>query len=204
MSPRSAPVAAIVLAAGSSRRMGQPKQLLPIAGRPLLQHVLDAAAAAAVDEIIVVLGHEAAAIRAAVRLPANARVAVNERHAAGQGTSLACGLAAARGDATAAVVLLGDQPHVTSALVDEVLAAFFAGMAAVVRPVWHDAHGAKRPGHPVVLARAIWPAVAELVGDGGARVLFEAHPEWVHELPMAGHPPDDIDDLADYRRVAGD
>jgi molybdenum cofactor cytidylyltransferase len=201
MSVGAARVVAIVLAAGSSRRMGRPKQLLPLAGRPLLQHVLDAAAGAAIAEIVLVLGHEADAVRRAVRLPPHARIVVNAAHAAGQSTSLACGLAAAGDDAAAAVVLLGDQPQVTSALIDVVVAAFQSGTAPAVRPVWRDAGGAERPGHPVVLARRVWPAVAALTGDHGARALFATHPEWVCALPMAGDPPDDVDDLAGYQRV---
>ncbi len=198
-------VVGVVLAAGSSRRMGEAKQLLPLAGRPLLQHVLDAAAGAELDAIVLVLGHEADAVRAAVRLPANARAVVNAGHAAGQSSSLACGLAvaAASVDAAAALVLLGDQPQVTSRIIADVVAAFRCGRAPVVRPVWTAADGAKRPGHPVVLARAVWPAVAALSGDQGARVLLEQHPEWVHELPMAGPPLADIDDRAEYLRVTG-
>ena len=203
MTPGVAPAAAVVLAAGASRRMGQPKQLLALAGRPLVQHAIDAAAGASVDTIVLVLGHEAEAIRSAVTLPPRTRVVVNADYAAGQSTSLACGLAAAGDETTAAVVLLGDQPHVTAALVDRMLAAFRAGDDAIVRPVWRDAGGAERPGHPVVLARRVWPAVAALRGDAGARALFAAHPEWVRELVIAGDPPADIDDLRDYRRAVG-
>ncbi len=202
MSTRTPAVAGIVLAAGSSRRMGQPKQLLPLAGRPLLQHVLDAAAASRLDEIVLVLGHAADAVRAAIRLPAHARIVVNERHADGQGTSLACGLAAIGPDAVAAAVLLGDQPAITPALVDAVVEALLSGADAAVRPVWRDGTGAVHPGHPVVLARALWPEIARLSGDRGAWALFDAHPEWLRELPMAGDPPSDIDDPADYRRMA--
>ena len=203
MSARATSVVGIVLAAGSSRRMGRPKQLLPLAGRPLLQHVLDAAAASRLDALVLVLGHEADAIRAAVRVPTRARVVVNARYAEGQSTSLACGLdAVADLEAAAAAVLLGDQPAIAPALIDAVLEAFLAGAAAAVRPVWRDAAGSEHPGHPVFLARRIWPAAAALQGDRGARALFDAHPEWLRPLPMVGDPPTDIDDPADYRRMA--
>jgi molybdenum cofactor cytidylyltransferase len=195
-------VAGVVLAAGASRRMGRPKQLLPLAGRPLLQHVLDAAAASGLGEIVVVLGHQAETIGRALTLPPRARTVVNAAHAAGQATSLACGLAALGPEVAAAAVLLGDQPAVDAALIDAVLAAFRAGRDTAVRPVWRDAEGAAHPGHPVVLARRSWAEAAALDGDRGARELFRRHPEWVRALPMAGAPPGDIDDAADYRRAS--
>ena len=102
----------------------------------------------------------------------------------------------------AAAILLGDQPHVTSTLVDAVVTEFLAGDAAAVRPVWHAADGTPQPGHTVVLARRVWPAIAVLLGDQGARTLFEQHPDWVRLLPMVGAAPTDIDDPADFRRVA--
>ena len=195
-------VAGVVLAAGGSRRMGHPKQLLPLGGRPLLQHALDAAAASGLGEIVLVLGHEAEAIRRAVALPARARVVVNSAWADGQGGSLARGLAAIGRDAPAAAVLLGDQPDVDADLIDRVVAAFRGDRDTALRPVWRDSNGAAHPGHPVVLARRSWAEIATLDGDRGARELFRRHPDWVRELPLAGTPPSDIDDAADYRRVS--
>lgn len=201
MSARPPRLVGIILAAGASRRMGEPKQLLPLAGRPLLQHVVDAAAGSVLDEIVLVLGHAADAIRAAVVLPARGRVVVNPAHAEGQSTSLACGLGAVTSAAEAAVVLVGDQPGVTSVLIDRVVGVFFAGEAAAVRPVWRDAADVLTPGHPVVLARRLWAEAARLDGDQGARSLFATHPEWLREVEIAGDPPCDVDDLEDYRRV---
>ena len=77
-------VVGLVLAAGAARRMGRPKQLLPLGGRALLQHVVDAAAASALGDVVIVLGHEADAIEAALRLPARARVVRNPDHAEGR------------------------------------------------------------------------------------------------------------------------
>jgi molybdenum cofactor cytidylyltransferase len=195
------PTVGIVLAAGRATRMGRPKQLLPLAGRPLLQHVLDAAAGAALGEILLVLGYEADAVAAAVRLPVRARIVRNPAYGDGQSTSLACGLAAAPRDAAAAAVVLGDQPGVTSAMIDAVVADFAAGGARAVRAVWRTADGRMHPGHPVVLGRAAWPALATLRGDHGARALFDAHPEWVRPVAMTGMPPADVDDDEDYRRA---
>jgi molybdenum cofactor cytidylyltransferase len=203
MSARAERMVGVILAAGASTRMGEPKQLLPLAGRALLQHAVDAAGGAALAEIVVVLGYAADEVRAAVTLPAHARIVVNERWIEGQSASLACGLAAAGPDATAAVVLLGDQPHVTSALIDAVVAAFARADAPIVRPVWTSDDRTPQPGHPVVLARSVWASVATITGDRGARALFETHPEWVREVAMPGAPLADIDDRADYRRAVG-
>jgi xanthine dehydrogenase accessory factor len=193
----------VILAAGVSTRMGRPKQLLPFAGRPLLQHVVDAAAAARLDEIVLVLGHAAEEIRAAITLPVRlpVRVVVNPEPAEGQSASLRIGLGAADARATSAVVLLGDQPQVTRALIDRVAEAFLAGDAPAARPVWHGQGGDRIPGHPVFLARRLWPEVERLGGDQGARVLLAAHPEWLLEVACEDQPPTDIDDVDDYERA---
>jgi molybdenum cofactor cytidylyltransferase len=194
-------VAGIILAAGRSARMGRPKQLLSVAGRPLLQHVLDAAVAARLGTIVLVLGHAAAAIRAVLAVPADGRVRVivNTRYAAGQSTSLQAGLAAVPATAAAAAVMLGDQPALDAAHIDTVLAAFAAAATPIVRPVFADG----TPGHPVVLARRVWPQVARLRGDDGARAVIAAHPAWLTTVPVAGAAPPDVDTHADYVRLLG-
>jgi molybdenum cofactor cytidylyltransferase len=200
-------VSGVVLAAGASTRMGRPKQLLPVGDRCLLRRVLDAALASRLDEVIVVLGHRADEIRDALALDSlapdaggRARVVVNSEHADGQSTSLRCGLRAADERAQAVAVLLGDQPAVGAELIDRVVAAFLAAAAPLARPVYPDAGGA--PGHPVLLARRIWPELDGLTGDGGARALMAARPEWLLEVAVAGQPPADVDTLEDYQRVA--
>jgi molybdenum cofactor cytidylyltransferase len=193
----------IILAAGTSTRMGRLKQLLPLGDRPLLQHVLDAAVASCLDEVILVLGHRADEIREAIQLPAErtVRVIVNPDYAQGQSTSLRLGLRAADPLAQAAAILLGDQPHVTRALIDTVAGSFFATSAPIVRPVFTGASGRRVPGHPVFLARRIWTEVEQLRGDAGARTLLAAHPDWLAEVPVASDPPGDIDSWEDYERA---
>ena len=190
----------IILAAGVSSRMGRPKQLLPLRGRPLLQHVLDAVADSCLDEIIIVLGHAADEIRGALQLPSDrpARIVLNADHALGQSTSLRAGLLAADPRAEAVAVVLGDQPHVTAGLINTVAAAFLSAQSPVARPVHLTADGRRTPGHPVFLSRQTWTAVEALRGDEGARSLLADHPEWLLEVPIAGEPPRDIDTWADY------
>jgi molybdenum cofactor cytidylyltransferase len=193
----------IILAAGLSTRMGRPKLVLELGGRPLLQHVLDAAAESRLDEIVLVLNPIVAdEILAAVTLPARCPVHVelNPFCFQGQSTSLQLGVHSIDRRATAAAVLLGDQPGVTSALIDRVAAEFLAWDTLALRPFWWGPGGNRVPGHPVFLARRMWPAIHELRGDEGARAIFRER-GWPREVEIAGVPPADIDDAADYARA---
>jgi CTP:molybdopterin cytidylyltransferase MocA len=170
----------LVLAAGEGRRFGGTKQLALVRGRPLLEHAL--AAVAALTPRVVVLGHEADAIRAAVDLQ-GVRPVVCPDWAEGQAASLRCGVAAL-GDVDAAVVLLGDMPDVTPAAVAAVAGA--AGGDAV-RGSYDGA-----PGHPVLLRRPLLDRVGELRGDVGFRSLLECAN--IVEVELAGVAnPRDID-----------
>lgn len=196
-------LSAVVLAAGASTRMGRPKQLLPLAGRTLLEHVLHAAASSRLDEIVLVLGHRAAEIAAAIELPARrpTRVVINPDHGAGQSTSLRLGLRSIDPRAGAAAVLLGDQPLITPRLIDRVAESFLAAALPAARPLWRDHMGGRVPGHPVFLARRVWPEIEKLGGDQGARSLFGARPELMLEVAIEGEPPVDIDEWTDYERA---
>jgi molybdenum cofactor cytidylyltransferase len=196
-------VAAVILAAGGSSRMGQPKQLLPLDGKPILQHVIDAAKASRLGEIVIVLGAEAEAVRAALRLPERARTTVNADHGQGQSTSLRVGLRSLGTNVEAAAILLGDQPHLTTELINRVLEAFADGDRPVARPLYTTAGGRALPGHPVVLSREVWPEVEELSGDQGARALLAQHEHWLLEVTAEGEPPPDIDTREDYGQATG-
>lgn len=202
MRPAEPFLSAIVLAAGASVRMGRPKQLLTLRGRCLLQHALDTVGASRLNELVLVLGCRADEIRAAVRLPAGlaARVVVNPDYAQGQSSSLRTGLDAADPRSVAAAILLGDQPQIAAALIDRMAEAFLAATTPIVRPVYSGVAGCV-PGHPVFLAREIWPAVGCLVGDAGARALIATHPEWLTDVSVDGDAPADIDTVDDYERV---
>jgi len=194
----------IVLAAGASERMGRPKQLLPLGDRCLLQRVLEVALASSLDEVIVVLGEHADEIRAAIDpdVGGRARFVVNPDHVDGQSASLRCGLRAADPRSQAAVVLLGDQPGIDAELIDRLAAAFAAADSPVLRPFYRaggDAGGV--PGHPVFLARRIWPQLDQLSGDQGARALLADRPDWLRAVPVEGARPPDIDTWEDYQRV---
>jgi len=199
------PVSGIILAAGRSTRMGRTKQRIMLDGRTLLQHVIDNALAAGLDPIIVVLGHEAEAIRGDIEAAASndrLRVVVNPSYADGQSSSLRAGLAALGSESAATAVLLADQPGVSPTLIRRVVAEFRATDAAMTRPV----HRARvrvedHPGHPVILSRAIWPDLERLRGDEGARALARQHPEWLHCVPVDDPAPDDLDTPDDLERI---
>ncbi len=199
---RPAFLTGVVLAAGASTRMGRPKQLLPLGDRCLLQRVVDAALASRLAEVIVVLGHRAEEIGAAISLPddGRARAIVNPDFARGQSTSLQRGVRAADVRSQAVAVLLGDQPLVTAGLIDRVAEAFLSAGAPLARPVYPDAGGV--PGHPVFLARRVWPQLEALSGDQGARGLVAARPDWLLEVSVVGDPPPDLDTWEDYQRAA--
>lgn len=188
-------VTGIILAAGRGTRMGAPKQLLPLDGRPLLQYVVDATSQALADTVLV-LGHEAESVVAALDLPAGVRVVVNPDHAEGQLTSLRAGLDHVPEGARAVAVLLGDQPEIRA----DAIRAVVAAQAVSDAPILRAAYGG-RPSHPVVLTRAVWPGAEALRGAGGARPLIAAHAGAVELVEVGGEPPEDIDTPHDLERL---
>lgn len=189
-------ISGIVLAGGMSSRLGRPKQLLPLEGRPVLQHVVDAARDAGLDEVVVVLGHRADDIAAAVQLPPGGRTVLNPRYAEGQSTSLAAGLAAAAPSSKAAVVLLGDQPRIGADVIGRVVETYRETGAKVVRAWWGG-----RPAHPVLFDRSVWEAVRAVQGDRGARDLLNANPDWEVRVDAGDAVPGDLDTWEDYERL---
>jgi molybdenum cofactor cytidylyltransferase len=154
----------LVLAAGEGRRFGGRKMLAELEGRPLLEHVLAAMAAAPLDRIVCVLGADAEEVRRGVDLQ-GAEVVVCERWAEGQSASLRAGVAALA-DAEAIVIALGDQPRLSPAAVERVLAARTQG-ALAVRATYGGV-----PFHPTLIERPLFARVLDLRGDAGARDLL--------------------------------
>lgn len=162
-------IACVLLAAGGSRRLGRPKQLVRRRGQPLLARAVDAARGALPDAaLIVVLGAGALRLRALLRRRDNAaRPVLNSEWAAGLAGSLARGLAALRSDVDAALVLLADQPNVDAAALRRLLAAWRR------RPSYPAAaRYLGRAGVPAILPRRSWRALRALDGDAGARALL--------------------------------
>ncbi len=161
-------IGGLILAAGEGRRFGGTKQIAELRGRPLLTYAVEAMLAVpALTRVVVVLGHDAAAIRARVDFNGIETVVCDGWHE-GQAASLRCGIAAL-GDVTAAVVTLGDQPFITAQVIAGVL-DFDAERDDAVRATY-----AGKPGHPVLLTRRLLDRADELHGDVGFRLLLEGH-----------------------------
>ncbi len=191
--------AALILAAGESRRFGEPKQLADWGGRPLLEYVAGRAAEwPRVDEVYAVLGAEAERIMERVDL-SGVTVIENLDWREGIASSLRAGLDALLGDreAGAALVVLADQPMVPASAVERLFEARRRSGRPVILPRYRFVRG-----HPVLLDRWLWPRlIAGLEGDQGARNLFLAHPEWVEEVTVGEDAPRDIDTREDLRRL---
>jgi molybdenum cofactor cytidylyltransferase len=196
MSAPAERVAAVVLAAGQGLRFGSQKLLAPLGDRPLLQHALDAANASSLSPIVVVLGADADAIAAGVRT-GRARVVHNPDHATGQASSMRVGLRSLD-TSDAAVIVLGDQPNVTAALLDALVAAQrSSGAPAVVCAQ----DGRRSP--PTLLHRDLWGEVDGLRGDTGAREVLARHRDVaVFEVAEGLARLDDVDTEEDRERLA--
>jgi CTP:molybdopterin cytidylyltransferase MocA/uncharacterized protein YndB with AHSA1/START domain len=190
-------VCAVILAAGEGSRMGGPvKQLLPVDGRPMLQHPIDAALAAGIDDVRVVLGHACEQIAASLSLPVGVELVFNPSHREGQAASLRAGIDATPEGSRAAAILLGDQPEVRPDAIRAVIDWFWVHGTPVVRAAYRG-----RPSHPVLLSRAAWAGVETLRGDVGARALMAAHLGRVDLAEVGGEPPADVDTPEDYERL---
>jgi len=173
-------VAAIVLAAGRSTRMGGPNKLLEtISGKPLVRIAAEQALSSRASPVVVVSGHERARVEAALA-GLDVRLVHNPDYAQGLSTSVKAGLAALPPESEAAIVCLGDMPQVTSALIDRLIAAFDPERnALVVLPTFSG-----KRGNPVLWSRRFFPELIALEGDVGARHLIGAYPEVVTEVPV--------------------
>lgn len=177
--------AAVVLAAGMSRRMAAagPKQLLRIAGKPLLEHALESIHAAGVSDIVLVLGAEANAIQAQIPLH-GVRVALNPDYQQGMGTSLRTGLGALSSAARAALVVLADQPFVQPETLKRLIAfheqsSHEQSRVQIILPLYRGFRG-----NPVLLDRSVFAEVRGLSGDVGCRAIFGSHTEGIHKVEV--------------------
>jgi molybdenum cofactor cytidylyltransferase len=189
-------IAAVILAAGTSSRLGRPKQLLDLGRRPILRHTVDAVRRSSLDPIFVVLGHERERIAASVDLSEVVEVN-NPDFASGQSSSVRAAIRELPDDVDAAVFLLGDQPLVAPEVIDILAAARREQSASIAQPRYAEGRG-----NPVLFGREHFAELSQLTGDVGARPLLERYRDQLVLVDASGHHrPDDIDTVEDYERV---
>ncbi len=188
-------IAAVVLAAGRSTRMGTPKLLLTLSGRSVLRHVIDHVRASRCGEIVVVVGEAADRMTEEVRV-SGVRVVVNDRYREGMGTSLAAGVSTLSPECDAAVVLLGDQPCVTAEVINALIAAYRRTRKPIVASRYGDVTGA-----PTLIGAALFNEARRLEGDVGGRFLIQQHPDLVEEVQVSPSAAVDVDTPEEFARL---
>jgi molybdenum cofactor cytidylyltransferase len=190
-------ISAVILAAGRADRVGEEKLFLPLAGKPVLQWVLESALASDLDEIVCVT-RDFGPVRRQISL-ADERLFWLLNYAAdrGQSTSVAAGLWAANPASDGVMFIVGDQPLISKELINSLIDKFDGSTAAIVAPKFN---GEAR--NPVLFRRLLFPELLKLTGDRGGRVLVDKHRrkaaflDWPDELPFL-----DLDVPQDYERV---
>ena len=171
-------IAGLILAAGQGKRLGAVKPLLAADHAVLLELVLKQYRAAKLDDLILVLGHEARQI--VQRIPLNGvKIVINNEHRAGMASSIQRGLAHVTSRFDSVMIGLGDMPLVTNQTINTLISETKKVKKGIVVPV-HDG----RRGHPVVIAMKYLEALLELRGDVGAKSILDAHPDDIREVPI--------------------
>jgi len=171
-------ISAVVLAAGTSSRMGEPKPLVPLGDRPLLSRVLESVHGSRVEDIVLVLGDSAARVQRELPME-GVTVVENPSYRDGMSSSLRKGIASLSPATEAFFVVLGDQPFVRSETFDALIAARRASGSRIVLPTYGGVRG-----NPVLLDRSLSAEADTLTGDRGCRALHERHPTETLEVPV--------------------
>jgi molybdenum cofactor cytidylyltransferase len=204
--------AAIILAAGSSTRMGEGrhKLLLPLAGRPVLAHVIDAALASQARPIIVILGHQADQVRAQIApfvTHPDITIIENSAYLQGMSTSLRSGVQALISNGykkstsayqvDSALIMLGDQPMISSQVINTLIDVYRATRKHIVAPLYSG-----KRGSPVLFDASLFPELLEVTGDEGGRTVLERHRQELETVEigdaMANY---DVDTWEAYQQV---
>lgn len=192
---RARGIAGVVLAAGSSRRMGRNKLLLELEGEPLVRRVAGRAAAAGLDPILVVLGHEAARVEAALAdLPHQA--IENPDHERGVNASLRLGLSRVPSAARAAVVLLGDMPYVTTSMIRELVGCYEREAPRLVVSRYGEVSAP-----PTLYDASLFDEFTQLEGEGCGKQVVRRHWSEAAFLSWPEQALADLDHPEDYERV---
>lgn len=187
-------IAGIILAAGAASRMGQPKLLLPWNEETLIHKTAQTALQARLDPVVIVTGSGAQGIRQAV-IDLPVKIAENPDWQTGQSTSVRAGIQALPASTRAVVFLLGDQPFVTTDLIQELIRTYLEKHCLILAP-----YVGKQRANPVIFDQSIFSELCKLQGDAGARSIFNKYPPtampWSDERILF-----DIDTPEDYERL---
>lgn len=187
-------IAAVVLAAGLSSRMGQSKHLLPwLNGQTVIEQILTQVSAAGVPVIMVITGNRAEEVAAKAQAMGIEAV-YNPDYATGEMlSSLKTGLRHLPDEVEAVLVVLGDQPRIRAAAMRQIMAAFAAGKGKVIAPRYRG-----QRGHPMLISRAYFAELLALPPDGAPRDVVARHPDQVYLLDLDADAPGDLDTPEDY------
>lgn len=186
---------AVVLAAGESKRMGTQKLLLDYDGKSVIRHIVDQITASIVENVYVVTGHDSDDVTKEL-CGSHASVVTNDNYKLGMLSSLRCGISAAAGKCQAVLVALGDQPAITSKLINEIVRAYGNTPKGIIVPTYQG-----RRGHPVIVSIKYKDDILTRYDDVGLRGLLHEYSDDVFELTVST--PDvcsDMDVPADYKR----
>jgi len=190
-------ISGLVLGAGASSRLGQPKQLLPFRGTTLLGWVVNQAErATGLDEVIVVLGRAADEIRGRVDF-GNAKVVDNPVFVEGCASSYRAGIGAIAPQSDAIMIILGDQPGIDPETINRVADEWRRGDGQIALASYQG-----RKGHPMLFARPLFDKLVGLHGDKAAWKLVDANPDLVRLVPLDRPFPKDINTVEDFQRAA--
>jgi molybdenum cofactor cytidylyltransferase len=189
-------ISGILLAAGESRRMGRPKLLLPWGKATILEKVVDNYLKAKISELIVVVGANQEAIKEML-ISRPVVIVENPQYREGMGTSIGKGIHAATGQAEGYLIGLGDQPFITSDMINSLIAVFSEEHPGIAICSYK-----KETGHPVIFARKFRQALCNLKGDAGGRTIIRQHGEEVKYVDIGSEAIFmDIDTPDDYRKL---
>ena len=189
-------ISGLILGAGSSQRLGQPKQLLPFGGTTLLGWVVvQAKRAAGLDELVVVLGRASDQIRQQIEF-GTAKVVDNPVFGEGCASSYRVGIGALDPKSEAIIIILGDQPGIKPNVIDRVAEEWRQGESQIALCSYRG-----RKGHPMIFARPLFDQLLALHGDKAAWKLVDAYPDLVQEIEFDLPFPEDINTRADFDRL---
>lgn len=186
----------IILAAGFSKRMGAPKILLPYHDGSLIRHVVQKATQAGAAGVIVVANPHFSDVINHIGGDQPVRLVWNDLADLGMSTSLIKGIESLPSSASAAVILLADQPEIEPAVIQKIIDEYSRSSASIIQAAYEGV-----PGHPVLFDRKWFPELLKSEGDQGGRNLIKTHADKRQLVYVSSSPPEDIDNPEDYLRL---